>query len=738
MSVTNYLWPGAIQPGGRVPGAIAKIAADYTDYFNRAGGVNLHGSTPSIGAAYGTWLDHAGAGTYKTALDGSTSYGGVIAYNSSGSPTLATLDAGNVNHTASFTNIKGGGSPDSIETGVVGGLVDASNFYLFYVSAIGATQLYKCVAGSFSTIGSAGTISGVTRLDRLELSVSVSGSTTTLVGKVNGVQTFNSTDSSLTTGTRVGMRLGSVAFADNFLLMVGGGSTDVTVTSAITEADNTLSSTATIPASDITATLAVTEAADTLASAATEPVTTTTGLTQANNTLSSTATEPVTVTSGITAAVDTIVATTTEPVTAALTLTQVADTLSSATTEPVTVTASALESVDTCVATTTEPVTITASITEAADTLASTITEPITVTCDLTEDPDTCSATTGTGPIATLAVTEAADTLSSTTTEPVTVTASATEAADTISATTTEPVTVTASISAAPDTCSSTTGNGAIVALTVAEAPDTISATTTEPVTAAASISEAPDTLSSSTTQPVLVTSSITESSDTLVATTMGMMVYSVDQNLRILQLIEVQKVANRSIIQTLTLTQSAQGTTGDMPNIIIRQVTDVLYINQCVAVTNGANCIYYGTIEKADNYFDCMLEGQRWVASTHERKHQALVSATKRIDRLNFFGVLHDPMQPKQFPRGTDTLVPVEVEWACYELAQALLKGVDPDTETDLITTTFQGYGGLRTEYDRSSLQPWVVAGIPCKIAWDLLWPFLDERRAILLTKVS
>lgn len=170
----------------------------------------------------------------------------------------------------------------------------------------------------------------------------------------------------------------------------------------------------------------------------------------------------------------------------------------------------------------------------------------------------------------------------------------------------------------------------------------------------------------------------------------------------------------------------------------IDRTTSDTLYVNQSVVVTNNKTVPYYGTVEDADNYFSSTLEGQRWMASTRDRKSKALVSATKRIDRLNFIGIKHDNAQPLQFPRGTDTLVPVEIQQACYELAQALLKGVDPDTEADNTLTTFQGYGGLRTEYNRNSVQPWIIAGIPCKIAWDLLWPFLDERRKIVLTKVS
>lgn len=171
---------------------------------------------------------------------------------------------------------------------------------------------------------------------------------------------------------------------------------------------------------------------------------------------------------------------------------------------------------------------------------------------------------------------------------------------------------------------------------------------------------------------------------------------------------------------------------------IIIRQVTQTLYLTESVVVANGSTLPIYGTLEKADNYFAMMLEGQRWAYTERLTRLQALVSATRRIDRLNFVGDLVSEDQPLQFPRGTDTVVPVQIEQACYELALALLKGVDPDTEADNLLTTVQAYGSLRSEFDRSSTQPYIRAGIPSQTAWNLLFPFLDSVRGITLRRVS
>ena len=171
---------------------------------------------------------------------------------------------------------------------------------------------------------------------------------------------------------------------------------------------------------------------------------------------------------------------------------------------------------------------------------------------------------------------------------------------------------------------------------------------------------------------------------------------------------------------------------------IIVREIVQSISFPQQVIAANGSTVPIYGTVEAADNYFATMLEGQRWEYTSRLQKVRALSSATKRIDRLNFKGVQTDPAQPLQFPRGMDTVVPVEVEQACYELALALLSGVDPNTEVDNLSATVQAYGPLRSEFDRSSILPYVRAGIPSLTAWTFLYPFIDPVQGIAIRRVS
>lgn len=171
---------------------------------------------------------------------------------------------------------------------------------------------------------------------------------------------------------------------------------------------------------------------------------------------------------------------------------------------------------------------------------------------------------------------------------------------------------------------------------------------------------------------------------------------------------------------------------------VIIRSVESVLLLTQSVIVSNGTTLPIYGTPEKADNYFSMDLNGQRWMYTDQLRKIQALMKATKLIDRLNFIGVRTANDQPLQFPRGRDTTIPVDIEQACYEVAQALLKGVDPDTERDNLSVTVQAFGGLRSEFDRSFVPPYTAAGIPSAAAWNLLMPYLLDNSGIEFRRIS
>lgn len=168
-----------------------------------------------------------------------------------------------------------------------------------------------------------------------------------------------------------------------------------------------------------------------------------------------------------------------------------------------------------------------------------------------------------------------------------------------------------------------------------------------------------------------------------------------------------------------------------------------------------------YGTLTAADSYFATRLHTDAWDNATVSDRSKSLYSATRIIDRLNYKGYKSTtyavvsaytwPDEPTQeelraaeasqeleFPRDADTVVPDDIKVACYEIALALLDGVDPDTELENLGVLSQGYSGIRTTFNRDQ-QPieHLLHGIPSATAWRILRPFLRDGRAIKLSRV-
>lgn len=169
-----------------------------------------------------------------------------------------------------------------------------------------------------------------------------------------------------------------------------------------------------------------------------------------------------------------------------------------------------------------------------------------------------------------------------------------------------------------------------------------------------------------------------------------------------------------------------------------------------------------YGTLIQSDVYFSTRLHSDVWDNSSTSNKTKALYTATRIIDRLNYKGYKNsvylileaassyddvtqdqrrvaEAAQALEFPRDSDLAVPEDIKMACYEIAQALLDGVDPDIELENLGTTSQSFGGARTSYNRDQ-QPieHILHGIPSAYAWRILKPFLRDSRAITTVRIN
>lgn len=145
-----------------------------------------------------------------------------------------------------------------------------------------------------------------------------------------------------------------------------------------------------------------------------------------------------------------------------------------------------------------------------------------------------------------------------------------------------------------------------------------------------------------------------------------------------------------------------------------------------------------YGTLVAANLYFDNRLRSVFWKRAVNSEKTAALMEATRMIDRFNFVGVKAGSTQTKQFPRGDDTVVPLQIEQACYEIALKLLEGFDPEMELASLGDESHSLGGVRTTYNRTFIPEHINAGIPSSNAWGNLKPYLRDPNIFELCRVN
>lgn len=156
------------------------------------------------------------------------------------------------------------------------------------------------------------------------------------------------------------------------------------------------------------------------------------------------------------------------------------------------------------------------------------------------------------------------------------------------------------------------------------------------------------------------------------------------------------------------------------------------------VTVVDDLTWTYYGTISRANVYFSKRLNTRVWDEALYNDREASLIMATRAIDKLNFAGDKHSSAQSLQFPRGDDTEIPVDIEYAAYEVALALLDGYNPDQEAQTLGVLSETYSGVRTTYDADHVNEHIRAGIPSIEAWEYLKPYLRDPTRLRLSRVS
>lgn len=132
-------------------------------------------------------------------------------------------------------------------------------------------------------------------------------------------------------------------------------------------------------------------------------------------------------------------------------------------------------------------------------------------------------------------------------------------------------------------------------------------------------------------------------------------------------------------------------------------------------ATLSGASANSYVTLAGANTYFETVPNSSTWTDKTDDQKNRALISATRWIDALSFYGDRCTTTQALKWPRedytvdGIDlacTLIPEPIKVATYELARALANDTDAITGSTGTTGLYDQVelGELKVKYNKSS----------------------------------
>jgi len=141
-------------------------------------------------------------------------------------------------------------------------------------------------------------------------------------------------------------------------------------------------------------------------------------------------------------------------------------------------------------------------------------------------------------------------------------------------------------------------------------------------------------------------------------------------------------------------------------------------------ATLGGASANSYVTLADADAYFETTPDSGTWTDKTNDQKNRALISATRWIDALSFYGARCGTTQALKWPRedytvdGIDlacTLIPVGIEIATYELARALANDTDAITGSTGTTGIYDQVelGELKVKYNKTSQTSGVINNV-------------------------
>ena len=132
-------------------------------------------------------------------------------------------------------------------------------------------------------------------------------------------------------------------------------------------------------------------------------------------------------------------------------------------------------------------------------------------------------------------------------------------------------------------------------------------------------------------------------------------------------------------------------------------------------ATLKGDSSNSYATLADANSYFETSPDDSTWSNKTDDQKNRALISATRWIDSLNFYGDRCDQGQALKWPRNNYhvddvelacTAIPKDIKYAQYELSRALANETDAITGNKGTDGTYEEVkiGDMEVKYNTDS----------------------------------
>ena len=132
-------------------------------------------------------------------------------------------------------------------------------------------------------------------------------------------------------------------------------------------------------------------------------------------------------------------------------------------------------------------------------------------------------------------------------------------------------------------------------------------------------------------------------------------------------------------------------------------------------ATLKSATANSFVTLAEADAYFETVPDSTQWDNKQDDKKNRALISATRWIDTLVFYGDRCDSSQALSWPRNNYhvdrvelvcSAIPDDIKYATYELANALANDTDAITGNTGDTGLYEAvkFGDMEVKYNTSS----------------------------------